>query len=55
MLSSFLTLILHCCLIIGKDSDKIGRRADYEERRNRRIERVIKNFLKKQKKGLINI
>ena len=22
MLSSFLTLILHCCLIIGKDSDK---------------------------------
>ena len=22
MLSSFLTLVLHCCLIVGKESDK---------------------------------
>jgi Na+-transporting methylmalonyl-CoA/oxaloacetate decarboxylase gamma subunit len=37
MLSSFLTLLLHCCLIVGKESDKyweeetITKKEDKEE------------------------
>ena len=55
MLSSFLTLILHCCLIIGKDSDKNWEEKQIMKKEETEEQKGIKNFLKKQKKGLINI
>ena len=55
MLSSFLTLILHCCLIVGKESDKNWEEEQIMKKEETEEQKCIKNFLKKQKKGLINI
>lgn len=55
MLSSFFTLILHCCLIVGKESDRNWEEEQIMKKEETEEQKDIKNFLKKQKKGLINI
>lgn len=50
MISSLLTLFLHCCLIIGKESDKIWVEEQTMKKENKEEQKDIKQYHKKQEK-----
>ena len=55
MLSSFATLIIHCCLIIGKESDKQWEEEVIMKKESKKEQKGIRYYLKRQKNDRINI
>lgn len=55
MLSSFLTLMLHCILIIGKEGDRDWEEEVIMKKEESKEQKNIKNFQKRQRKNQENI
>lgn len=50
MSSSLLTLLLHCCAIVGKESDKIWEDEQITKKENKGEQKDTKQYHKKQKR-----